>query len=343
MLRWFTLHVMKPRILILFNDASAPVHCSPADTAACHENSEVARDVAQTLGEAGFRTTLSTAEKFFNGRPKELPRFDVIFNLCEGFRDESRGEGAFAGWLEMMEWRFTGNSAWTLAVCQDKAFTKTLLMQSGIPTPRFQVVPVGAIHELPLPSATTIIVKPSKEDASQGISSRSVILPGSERDRALREQIAHIHKVYRQPALIEEYMEGRELNVAILDGNVLPISEIDFSGLPPGKPHICTYDAKWRPESPDYLLTPARCPARLDRSVEERVKEIALRSWRTMRCRGYARVDIRLAPDGTPYVLEVNPNPSLHREAGFARSCEAAGISFSRMLETVVLSSGAPC
>lgn len=333
---------MKPRILVLYNDTVPPVHGSPDDAAACHENSEVARDVAQTLGAGGFETTPCTAEALFSRGHQELPPFNVVFNLCEGFRGDSHGEGAVAGWMEMMGWTFTGNSAWTLTICQDKAFTKMLLMQSNIPTPRFTVVPVGATHVAPLRS-NTVIVKPLREDASQGITGRSVIRLDGEGTRTLREQTDHIRRTYRQPALIEEYIEGRELNVAILDGNVLPISEIDFSGLPAGRPHICTYDAKWRPGSTDYLLTPPRCPAQLDRMVEERVKEIALRAWHALRCRGYARIDIRLSGDGTPFVLEVNPNPSLHRDAGFSRAADLSGMSWLQMLEKIVRLPGTPC
>ncbi|MDH4100358.1 MAG: ATP-grasp domain-containing protein [Nitrospirota bacterium] len=331
----------RPVILVLHNDAVTPLHSSTDDAVACNENSDVAEDVAQTLSETGFATTLVTAETFFEMKPKDRPPFDVVFNLCEGFRGDSHREGAVAGWMEMMGWRFTGNLAWTLALCQDKALTKTLLMQSGVPTPRFAVIAPGTTDEL-LP-ADAVIVKPLREDASQGVTDRSIINLKTDGTSRLEEQIAYIHKTYRQPALVEEYIEGRELNVAILNGDILPISEIDFSGLPEDKPHICTYDAKWQPKSPDYLLTPAHCPARLDRSVEQRVKEMALRSWQAMRCRSYARIDIRLAADGSLYVLEVNPNPSLHREAGFARSCNAAGIPFDGMLECIVSCTGIPC
>ena len=323
-------------ILVFYNEAVPPLHGNPDDTAACHENSEVAHEVARTLIDGGFEATLCTAETLFSRHHRAVPPFDVVFNLCEGFRGDSRKEGAVAGWMEMMGWRFTGNSAWALTVCQDKAVAKMLLMQSGILTPRFRIVPAGAIGKAPLPSGKSVIVKPLREDASQGITNRSVIQPVPEFNHMLREQIRIIHETYHQPALIEEYIDGRELNVAVLDGKVLPISEIDFSGLPADRPHICTYDAKWKPDSSDYLLTPPRCPARLDRSVEEQVKEIALKAWRALRCRGYARIDIRLAPDSAPYVLEVNPNPSLHSDAGFSKAAEADGMSRFQLLKKII-------
>lgn len=325
---------MKPQVLVLYNSDTDHISADSADFAACSENREVAVEVTECLKALGYEVGLDVAENLFATNTATRNLFDVIFNLCEGFRGNSRLEGAFTGWMELRGFTCTGNGSWTLNLCQDKAATKRILQQSGISTPSFHIVPVGARHASPQQSGA-VIVKPLREDASQGITRRSVVNISAD-PAALTGQIRFIHDTYDQPALVEQYIEGRELNVALLDGEVLPISEIDFSELPDGHPPICTYEAKWEPSSEAYMKTPPRCPAQLDKTGEQRVKEIAVKAWHAMRCRGYARVDIRLRPDGTPFVLEVNPNPSIHRDAGFSRSAFAAGLGYGDTLERII-------
>jgi D-alanine-D-alanine ligase len=138
---------------------------------------------------------------------------------------------------------------------------------------------------------------------------------------------------------VEEYIEGRELNVAIIGNErptILPISEIDFSKLPPNYPKIVTYNAKWVEGTAEYLGTVGTCPAKLPPEVEERVRDISLQAYKLMEIRDYARVDIRLDASNTPYVLEVNPNPDISRDTGFARSARAAGMTFEDMIAKII-------
>jgi D-alanine-D-alanine ligase len=147
---------------------------------------------------------------------------------------------------------------------------------------------------------------------------------------ALRDRIAYIVKYFNQPALVEEYIEGRELNVAIIGNErpwILPISEIDFSKLPPDYPKIVTYNAKWVEGTAEFIGTVGTCPAKLEPEVEQRIKDIALKAYQIMEIRDYARVDIRLDRSGTPYVLEINPNPDISDDTGFARSARTAGMT----------------
>jgi D-alanine-D-alanine ligase len=127
---------------------------------------------------------------------------------------------------------------------------------------------------------------------------------------------------------VEEYIEGRELNVAILGDvhpEVLPISEIDFSALPEGMPKIVTYNAKWMHNTPEFVGTVGKCPAILPADVEARVKATAFSAFKLMGCRDYARVDIRMSKENVPYVIEVNPNPDISEDAGFMRSAKSSG------------------
>ena len=255
---------------------------------------------------------------------------DLIFNLCEEFRGRSRLEMNIAALLELLEIPFTGSSALVLGLSQDKGKTKSILAHHGVPTPAYAVWPPGGkspVHRLNFP----LIVKPLREDASLGIGNDALV----NGPRALRHQVEKIHRLHHQPALVEEYIEGRELNVSVLgnqDLEVLPISEIDFSTLPPGLPRICGYEAKWVENSPEFHHTVPHCPASLPRRLEKRVREAALRSYRVMDCRDYARVDIRLGLDGVPYVLEINANPDISPDAGMPRSAKVAGYDYARLI-----------
>jgi len=259
---------------------------------------------------------------------------DLIFNLCEEFRGQSQLEMNVAALLELLGIPFTGSSAFVLGLSQNKGKTKSILSHYGVPTPRYEVRPIGdegGKWDLSFP----LIVKPVREDASLGISKDALV---KDREGLIR-QVRKIHETLHQPALVEEYIEGRELNVSILGNDtpeVLPVSEIDFSTLPPGMPKICGYEAKWVESSKEFVHTVPRCPAPLSPSLEERVKEVSLRSYRIIECRDYARVDIRLSPAGVPYVLEINANPDISPDAGMTRSAKAAGLTYAQFIGRIV-------
>jgi D-alanine-D-alanine ligase len=257
-------------------------------------------------------------------------RADLLFNLCEEFRGQTRLEMHIAALLELLDIPFTGSPALVLGFSQDKGKTKSILSYHGIPTPAYDVVNPGedgSVGSLRFP----LIVKPLWEDGSLGISNDALV----QDPPSLIQQTRKLHRIHRQPALVEEYIEGRELNVSILGNEevqVLPISEIDFSTMPPGIPKICGYEAKWVESSEEFTHTVPLCPAPLSPEVEERVKMVSLESYRLIGCRDYARVDIRLNPDGVPYVLEVNANPDISPDAGMSRSAKAAGLPYSRLI-----------
>lgn len=259
---------------------------------------------------------------------------DLCFNLCEEFHGQTRLEMNFAAFLELLGLPFTGSPALVLGLSQDKGKTKSILAQQEIPTPAFRVCASGAA-----PSAGglsyPLIVKPLCEDASLGIDNDALVW----NETALRHRVQMILRIYAQPALVEEYIEGRELNVSIMGNGhpqVLPISEIDFSSLPPGAPKICGYAAKWVEGSIEFTHTVPVCPAALSRAEEKRVREIALKVYRLIDCRDYARVDMRLSPEGIPYVLEINANPDISPDAGMTRSAQAAGLGYEEFIGRIV-------
>jgi D-alanine-D-alanine ligase len=259
---------------------------------------------------------------------------DVIFNFIEIFKDNSRYEMNVVGLYELMGIPYTGAPALSLANCQNKILAKRLLSSNGIRIPKFFIVTESASkypHRLKYP----LFVKPPFEDASVGIENESIVTNGKQ----LKERIDYVLKHFAPPVLVEEFIEGRELNVAVMGDRrlrVLPISEIDFSDMPDHLHNIVSYQAKWDPLHESYHKTIPICPAPLNKEIERRAKEVAFKAFKVMGCRDYARVDIRLSKDNKLYVLEVNPNPDLTEGAGFMRSAEHAGITYGQALKRIV-------
>lgn len=258
--------------------------------------------------------------------------YDLAFNLCEGFWGDSRREMHVAALLELLGFAYTGATPYCLGLTQDKARAKDLFNAHHLPTPRHILVRLGGQHPKTRGLTYPLIVKPRFEDASLGITGESIV--GSE--KALLNRIRYIHDTYRQDALVEEFIDGRELNVAIVGNShpeVLPISEIRFDS---ALPHpIVSYSGKWLAQSAEYEGTRPVCPAPLRFREEFLIKDVALRAFKLLECRDYARIDIRFR-EGVPYILEVNANPDIGPEAGLARAAEAAGLSYPEFIGRMV-------
>jgi D-alanine-D-alanine ligase len=260
-------------------------------------------------------------------------RYDVVVNLCEGFKDRPLMEAYVAGVYELFEIAYTGNPARTLSICQNKYQTKLLLQGAGLPTPAGQLV--SSLDDLNY-SVFPAIVKPNNEDASLGIYPQSVVHNQAE----LQTQVAKVISTYNQPALVEQYIHGREFNVAVMDLEqpaALPVSEIDFSTVPEGYPHICSYEAKWFEGHVLYNTTIPKCPAPINDAQRQALQSIAVQAFRLMNCRDYARVDFRMSSEGQIYILEVNPNPDISLNAGYVRALRAAQIDYADFWNRVIL------
>jgi len=291
---------------------------------------------AQKIISRGFNCyTLNIVDDFhllINNLTEKRP--DVVFNFVELFFNNPKLEMNVTGLFELLEIPYTGAPPLALANCQSKVFTKRLLSSYGITTPNFQLIKTFSErykHQLRFP----IIVKPAYEDASVGIDYNAVVHNNSE----LNAKINYIFNEFKQAALIEEFIEGRELNVAVMgDENpvVLPISEIDFTAMPDHLPNIVSYQAKWDPLHEAYHKTIPICPAVLPKKVQAKAEKIAVTAFKAMGVRDYARIDMRLSKENELFVLEVNPNPDLTEGAGFMRSAEAAGIAYDEMLEKII-------
>lgn len=259
---------------------------------------------------------------------------DVIFNLIEHFHDDAELEPAVAGFFDLHGIAYTGAPPFALSVCQKKGLAKQILLAYGVPTPRFRLLREPRIarrHGLRYP----LIVKPSRSDASMGVEAASVV---HDHDQLIK-QLQKVYEEFDPPILVEEFIEGRELHVAILGNDppmMLPAIEFDFSDLPPDHPDIISYDAKWNPLDEVYHRVHTICPAEISPRALKRVEDVALRAYALTGCRDYARLDIRLAKRNQPFVLEVNPNPDLTEGVSYMESAEAGGHGFSECLRLIV-------
>jgi D-alanine-D-alanine ligase len=257
---------------------------------------------------------------------------DAIVNFIESVEGITNYEYCIAGLFEILDIQFTGNISSTLGNCLNKERTKILLSSYGINTPKFEVlIPNQKITPKSIELKFPVIMKLDEEDASIGISEFSVVKNFNE----LKKHFKFLSETYNKKILLEEYIEGREINVAILNGKVLPPSEIDFTGLPEELPKIVTYEGKWIEGSEYYNFTKPVCPAKLSKKIKSKIEKIALRAYTVMNCRDYARVDIRLSKENIPYVIEVNPNPDISPDSGFVRAANASGISYNELLKTI--------
>jgi len=259
---------------------------------------------------------------------------DLIFNLVESFGGDDRRDINVAAYLELLGRKFTGAGASGLYLAQDKALAKKIFAFHGIHTPYFATVYRGRTdhsHDIQFP----VIVKPAREDGSIGIQFGAVC--GSIKE--LMERIDYIHTEFDTPALIEEYIEGRELYVSVLGNDkpeALPIVELDLSKLPAGTPKIAGTEVKWEEDTDAYKKTKPILPQDLGEELEARLKSVAVQAFQTLQLRDYGRIDFRLALDGTLHVLEVNPNPYLLPSAEFCMAARQAGRSFPQLIDRIV-------
>ncbi len=297
---------------------------------------EVAQAVQKSLQAQGYTAELVDLHP---ERISDLGRFDWVFNLAETIYGYPLADYEVAQKMEEFNIHFTGSGSRTLRTCLNKAATKCVLQANGIATPDFEVFlpdnPIQNFLEFPL------FVKPLSEDGSFGINADSI----ARNEAELINQVNKIHLAYHQAALVEQYIEGRDITASVIGNGeqavVLPLSEIIYEG-EKGSRYL-TFEAKWITESVDYQEAKAHCPCIVPAQIDGLIKDIALRAFRTLGCCDYARIDFRLNED-QPFVLEVNPNPCINPEdSGFVRAATAAGLSYAEMVIKILSSAVEGC
>ncbi|HET6146862.1 MAG TPA: D-alanine--D-alanine ligase [Polyangia bacterium] len=327
----------KPRVVVIYNRDFEGADADPENKAR-EDIKDIAEHVMSILLDRGCATVgLGITDDVFAAISSlRDARPDVIFNLCESIGGDNRFEPLLPMLMDREGFAYTGSGPLSLALALHKNKAKEILRARGIPTPEavFLTSPdIGAVS-MPFP----LIVKPSREDASVGITRDSVVWTRE----ALEQRVAYVLSHYRQPVLVERYIEGREIYVSMLGSpggktQVFPFYEIDFSDMPADRPRIVSFEGKWVESSDEYRGTkPIRC-VNLSAELEARIAATALAAFETMELRDYARVDIRLAADGTPFVIDVNPNCDLSDVAGgFSKAAKAAGLSYQEVILRIV-------
>lgn len=250
----------------------------------------------------------------------------VVLNWCEGVPGLPHSDALVAQTLETMNFAYTGSPPDVLALSQDKRLVKKVLSAQGVPTPQWR------IYDTARPNGWKrfpAIVKPAYEHCSIGVEPDAVVLTPAE----LLRRIEYVLDTFNQPALVEDFIDGREFHVSLWgNGTVqmLPPAEMDFATFDNVRDRLCTYASKFDPQSVHYNQIKLLLPAPLTQDEYRHLEQTSLAAYRALGCRDYARLDIRLR-DGVFYVLDVNPNADITSEGSMACAAEVAGYSYGAM------------
>ncbi|MGC4116098.1 MAG: ATP-grasp domain-containing protein [Myxococcales bacterium] len=301
----------------------------------------VVGQIFEALQALGHKPTRFAVERdvrsLLNGISRGRP--DLVFNICETFANRNIFEVNVAAFLELLDVPLTGSGTAGLLLAQDKAIAKKLFTFHRVPCPDFVVfhdetLDLGG-RRLNFP----LFVKPLRADASIGITPESLVRNVDQ----LLERVKYVHSL-GEAAIAEEYVEGREMYVGVLGGEqrplALPVVELQFRGAyPKGRPRIADWTAKFEKDSPEFKGTRSVI-ARVSNELRQRLQDLAVDAFEALQLRDYARVDFRIDAKGSPFVLEVNPNPYLEKDAEFAMAAKAAGMEYPQLIEHIVKLAG---
>ena len=326
---------MKRRVLALVHEHLVP----PEDTTGIdilEAEWKMEYDVIETLREQGHEVrVLGVHDDLADIRPT-AGSFEphIVLNLMEAFAGITTFDQNVVSYLELLRLRYTGCNPRGLILARDKALSKKLLAYHRIPVPDFCVIRYGRKPVLPKKLRFPLIVKSLFFEASAGISQASVV----EDDDQLARRVQFIHDSLGTAAIVEQFIDGRELYVGVLGNerlDVLPVWEMSFAQMPENRWRIATERVKWNTQyqKKNGIMTDA---AKVSAAEGERIHRIAKRAYRALDLNGYARIDLRMDGEGHVYVLEANPNPNLAYGEDFAESAETAGISYEKLLERII-------
>ncbi len=301
-----------------------------------HEEKEDRDEISEALTQLGHEPSyhvLDGSMQSLNALCK--CKADLIFNLTESFAGDDTKETNVAAYLDLVGIPYTGGGPHAHFLAQDKGLAKKMFAFHGIQTPYFATAYRGRIehaHDISFP----LIVKPMSEDGSIGIDSNAVVHSIKE----LMERVEYIQDEFDSPALIEEYIEGREIYAAILGSyeraHALPLVELDFSKMPKDLPKVATYDVKFEKNTRAHKLTKSEVAENLDDEMISRLTETALAAYHAVKLRDYGRIDMRLSAQGEVYVIEANPNPWLASGHEFAMAAKESGRSYTELIGEIV-------
>ncbi len=260
---------------------------------------------------------------------------DIAFNLLEEFQGIVTHDQYVVAFLELMRMPYTGCNPRGMMISRDKVLSKQILAYHRIPTARFALLPRNRRYREPRRLKFPLFVKSATEDASLGISQASIVHDGQK----LRERVEFIHEQTNSDALVEEYIEGREIYVGVLGNDRLttfPLWELNFGTLPEVMAGIATRKVKWDRKYQKKHGIGTGPALELPEGMQQRVAQLARRIYRALFLSGYARIDLRVREDGSVFVLEANANPNLAQIEDFATSALAASVGYDELLERIM-------
>jgi D-alanine-D-alanine ligase len=308
----------------------------PPDWFAECDTDETIQAVYNALAERHEVIPVESDDRAYNRLKRERP--DLVFNISERLTGPSR-ESHIPTLCEILEIPYTGSDPLTLGICLDKSRAKEILSYHGIPNPEFRIMDGGLFpidDRFPFPA----IVKPLYEGSSKGIRDRSVVKSAPE----LVERVGEVVSAYRQPAIVERFLKGREFTAGVLGNHpnleILPVVEIDHSLLPAGANPIYSYEAKWVWDRPENPLAIFKCPAVLSPELKARMEDVITRACLVLRIRDWCRIDLRLDENDEPNILELNPLPGIlpnpEDNSCLPKAARTAGYSYSDLIHRVV-------
>jgi D-alanine-D-alanine ligase len=324
-----------PKILVLYNRPLSPEN-SPAWESE-HIIIEIAEEIAAIVTKLGYRSSLLALGREPQVLWRELQRRkpDAVLNLYEGTLDDPESETYIAGLLNWSGIPFSGCPPQTLTMARIKHLAKMLFKSAGLPTAEFVVVNDAAAASGPFPLRFPVIVKPATQDASVGIEHASVCQTPEEAEARARLMLER----FGPPALVEEFIDGREMWVGVTELPELkahPPAEMVFGNNEPGAWRILTYSGKWNPGSADFDKSVPEYPAKISPELSARLGELAMRAFRLLGARDYARIDFRVDSANRPYILELNPNPEIASDGYIVGILQSAGIDYEQFLKMLI-------
>jgi D-alanine-D-alanine ligase len=259
----------------------------------------------------------------------------IVFNLLEAFHEIGTFDQNVVSYLELLRLPYTGCNPRGMLLARDKALSKKLLHYHRIAVPDFFVVPRGRKARTPKRLSFPLIVKSLTQEASIGISQASVVEDAAK----LQERVGFIHESVATDAIVEQYVEGRELYCGVIGNQrlqVLPVWEMTFASMPDSQRRIATERVKWSTKYQKRIGVETGEAHGLPAGAAERIQHVSRRVYQILQLSGYARLDFRLAPDGEVYVLEANPNPQIAANEDFAQSAERAGLAYPALLQRIL-------
>ncbi|MCU0243560.1 MAG: hypothetical protein MUE80_02200 [Acidobacteria bacterium] len=325
------------RVALIYNAFTDSQPDEKSDTGGLHYLRQMVRGIARGLRRLRHQVVVLPLAGDLSVLQRQLHRLqpDVVFNQYDDVVHGALYEMRVAAFIRMLGYPMTGSPALALGLSRDKYMSLSLLKGAGLPIPPSTALVERLSDVDERKWVFPVIVHAAQEHAGIGLDRDSVV----QSKTALKAKSREILRTYKQPALVQHFLRGREFNVGLLGGRkiqVMPLAEVDYSRLPRTIPPIMSYAAKWVETSVEYKRTRVICPARVDASLTALISRTAAKAFRAVGGWGYGRVDIRLDEEGQPVILEVNCNPCLDSGMGLARSAEQAGIDYPHMLQTIV-------